>query len=356
MQKSYQRLTLDERIIIEKQLALGLSPSQIATVLLRNRTTVTRDINRCRKGFYTAMQATFLSVYKSSDRKSGKSKMNQNKRLYDYVLKKLNLYWSPQQIHMELMKDFPKDKAMRIATETIYFHIYVHAKPELKAALIEQLRQKRKYRGNVRRGKDKRTTIADKISIEERPEEVEGREVPGHWEGDLILGKDRQSAIGTLNERTTRTLILVHLKARDAASVRKAFEREFRTIPAQMKKSMTYDNGTEMAQHKLFTKNTKIAVYFAHPYSPWERPTNENSNGLLRDYFPKGTDLSLITKKRLKEVQNQLNERPRKVLDWRTPKDVFDDYVMGKIDASTSTITPILKMKQVDLSMPPERR
>lgn len=339
MQKSYQRLTLDERIVIEKQLALGLNPSQIATILSRNRTTVTRDIKRCKKGQYTAMQATFFSVYKSSDRKSGKSKMNQNQRLYDYVVKKLNLYWSPQQIHMELMKDFPEDKAMRIATETIYFHIYVHAKPELKAALIEQLRQKRKYRGNVRRGKDKRTTIADKISIEERPEEVEGREVPGHWEGDLIMGKDRQSAIGTLNERTTRTLILVHLKARDAASVRKAFEREFKTIPAQMKKSMTYDNGTEMAQHKLFTKNTKIAVYFAHPYSPWERPTNENSNGLLRDYFPKGTDLSLITKKRLKEVQNQLNERPRKVLDWRTPKEVFDDYVMRKIDASTLPIT-----------------
>lgn len=344
MEKSYQRLTLDERIIIEKQLALGLNPSQIATIISRNRTTVTRDIKRCKQGHYSAMQATFFSVYKSSDRKNGKSKMNQDKRLYDYVLEKLGFYWSPEQIHMKLKKDFPEDKAMRIATETIYFHIYVHAKPELKAALIEQLRQKRKYRGNVRRGKDKRTTIADKISIEERPEEVKGREVPGHWEGDLIMGKDRQSAIGTLNERTTRTLILVHLKARDAQSVRKAFEREFKTIPAQMKKTMTYDNGTEMAQHKLFTKNTKIQVYFAHPYSPWERPTNENSNGLLRDYFPKGTDLSLITKKRLKEVQNQLNERPRKVLNGKTPNEVFDELLMKKIQQTTPLIsTPYLE-------------
>jgi IS30 family transposase len=340
MKKGYQRLTLEERIIIEKQLALGLNPSQIAALISRNRTTVSRDIKRCKEGHYTAMEATLFSVYKSSDRKNGKSKMNQNKKLYDYVVEKLDLYWSPEQIHMELMKDFPDDKAMRMATETIYFYIYVHAKPALKAALIEQLRQKRKYRGNVRRGKDKRTTIADKISIEERPEEVKGRLIPGHWEGDLIMGKDRQSAIGTLNERSSRTLILVHLKARDAASVRKAFEREFKTIPQQMKQSLTYDNGTEMAQHKLFTKNTKIAVYFAHPYSPWERPTNENSNGLLRDYFPKGMDLSTVTKKRLKEVQNQLNERPRKVLDWRTPKEVFDEFVMKKIQPQKTSTAP----------------
>jgi IS30 family transposase len=333
MEKAYKRITLDERIIIEKQLALGVNHSQIAAGLCRARSSVYRDIKRCKKGGYTAMEATRLSVGSSSDRKNGKSKMNQNKELFNYVKDKLDLYWSPQQIHMQLKKDHPDNNDMRIAVETIYFYIYVHAKPELKAALIEQLRQKRKYRGNVRRGKDKRTTIADKISIEERPEEVKGRLIPGHWEGDLIMGKDRQSAIGTLNERSSRTVILVHLKARDAASVRKAFENEFKSIPRQMKQSLTYDNGTEMAQHKLFTKNTKIAVYFAHPYSPWERPTNENSNGLLRDYFPKGTDLSLVTKKRLKEVQDQLNERPRKVLDWRNPKEVFDEFVMKKIEA-----------------------
>ena len=332
MKKGYQRITLDERIILEKQLALGMNHSQIAILISRSRSSVYREVKRCKSGQYNALLATAFAVGKSSDRKNGKYKMNQNKQLYDYVKEKLDLYWSPQQIHMQIKKDYPDDETMRIAVETIYFYIYVHAKPELKTALIEHLRQKRKYRGNVRRGKDKRTTIADKISIEERPEEVKGRLVPGHWEGDLIMGKDRQSAIGTLNERSSRTVILVHLKARDAGSVRKAFEKEFKDLPRQMKKSMTYDNGTEMAQHKLFTKNTKIAVYFAHPYSPWERPTNENSNGLLRDYFPKGTDLSLISKKRLKEVQNQLNERPRKVLDWRTPKEVFDEYVMKKID------------------------
>lgn len=332
MEKNYKRLTLDERIDIEKYLALGQNPSEIATFLSRSRSSICRDIQRCKKGYYNAIQATFSSVCKSSDRKSGKSKMNQNKRLNDYVLKKLNFYWSPEQIHMNLMKDYPEDKSMRISTESIYFYIYVHAKPELKAALIERLRQKRKYRGNVRRGKDKRTTIADKISIEERPQEVKGRLIPGHWEGDLILGKNRQSAIGTLNERTTRTVILVHLKARDATAVRKGFEKEFQKIPSQMKKSLTYDNGTEMAQHKLLTKNTKVTVYFANPYSPWERPTNENSNGLLRDYFPKGTDLSLVSKKRLKEVQDQLNDRPRKVLNWRTPKEAFEELIQQQTE------------------------
>ena len=173
--------------------------------------------------------------------------------------------------------------------------------------------------------------IADAVSIDERPEEVKGREIPGHWEGDLIVGKEHASVIGTLVERTTRTIILVPLKALDATTVRAAFEKEFKTIPAQMKLTMTYDNGSEMAQHKLFTKHTKIKVYFAHPYSPWERPTNENSTGLVRDYFPKGTDFNTIPKSRLKEVQKQLNERPRNVLNRRTPKEVFEEMILKKI-------------------------
>jgi len=127
-------------------------------------------------------------------------------------------------------------------------------------------------------------------------------------------------------------MFLVHLKSRDATSVRKAFEKIFKSVPQQMKKSLTYDNGTEMAEHKLFTKHTKVQVYFTHPYSPWERPTNENSNGLVRDYFPAGTDFSLVSKRRLQEVQDQLNERPRKVLDYRTPKEVFEEFILKKID------------------------
>lgn len=331
MKKKYTRLSFSERIEIEKLLSHHKSFTAIALALGRHKSTIQREVQKLKRKHYTAMKATWNAVSLSSNRRSGKCKIKVCIELENYVLEKLKNKWSPRQISVSLSLNFPNQKEMQLSHEAIYFYIYVHAKPELKNELIKELRQQRKYRGNVRRGKDKRTTIKDPVRIDERPLEVIGREVPGHWEGDLVMGKDRQSAIGTLNERSSRTVILVHLKARDANSVRKAFEQEFKSIPAQMKKSLTYDNGTEMAQHKLFTKNTKIQVYFAHPYSPWERPTNENSNGLIRHYFPKGTDFSTVSKKELKRVQDELNERPRNVLNWKTPKDVFEEYILQKI-------------------------
>jgi len=331
MQKNYGRLTFSERIEIEKSLSHKKSLSAIALALNRSPSTIQRDVVNVGRDHYKAMAAECSAVHKSSDRKSGKTKIKVCNDLEKYVMEKLELRWSPRQISMNLKKEFPGNQPMQISHETIYLYIYLHAKKELKNALIEQLRQKRKYRGNVRRGADKRSKIAGAVSIDERPQEVKGRQIPGHWEGDLVISKDHQSAIGTLNERTTRTVIIVPLKAFDAATVRRAFEKEFRSIPAQMKKTMTYDNGSEMAQHELFTKNTRIKVYFAHPYSPWERPTNENSNGLIRDYFPRGTDFNTITKARLKEVQKQLNERPREVLKWNTPKEVFEEMILKNI-------------------------
>lgn len=331
MGKKYDRLSFSERIEIEKLISHFKTYAEIAITLNRSKSTIQREVVKLGRDDYKAMKAECLAVGKSSNRKDGKNKMNVCAALKKYVLAKLELRWSPRQISMTLKKEFPEKDNMQISHESIYLYIYLHAKKELKATLITQLRQKRKFRGNVRRGADKRTTIADPIRIDERPEEVKGRLIPGHWEGDLVMGKERHSAIGTLVERTSRTIIIVPLKARDATTVRKAFEKEFKSIPKQMKKTMTYDNGTEMAQHKLFTKNTKIQVYFTHPYSPWERPTNENSNGLIRDYFPAGTDFNLITKARLKEVQNQLNERPRNVLNWRTPKEVFEELILKNI-------------------------
>ena len=331
MKTSYKRIDLEQRIVIEKSLALGHTFAQIALSIGCHKSSICREVKRCKKNEYSSLKSALISTSKSSNRKYGKTKLKQNRKLRKFVFRKLELHWAPEQIHLYLKKIYPNNKSMNISIESIYFHIYIHAKPELKKLLIEQLRQKRQYRGNVRRGKDKRTTIKDPVRIDERPAEVKGRLIPGHWEGDLIMGKDRASAIGTLNERSSRTVIIVPLKARDADSVRKAFEKVFKTIPRQMKKSLTYDNGSEMAQHKLFTKNTKIQVYFAHPYSPWERPTNENSNGLIRDYFPRGTDFNKISTKRLKEVQNQLNERPRKVLDMCTPKEVFEQFVLSKL-------------------------
>jgi IS30 family transposase len=331
MGKSYNRLEIRERIEIEKLLSHNKNCTEIAIHLGRHKSTVSREIRRLKSVNYNSMKSHFDATIKSSDRKFDKTKLNANPELKKFIYEHLELHWSPDQIVFSLKSKFPLDKTMQISIESIYFHIYLHAKPELRKVLISQLRQKRKIRGNTRRGADKRTTIQDPVRIDERPEEVLGRQIPGHWEGDLVMGKDRASAIGTLVERTTRTIIIVPLKKRDSESVRKAFEREFKSIPRQMKKTLTYDNGTEMAQHKLFTKNTRIQVYFAHPYSPWERPTNENSNGLIRDYFPAGTDFSLISKKRLKEVQNQLNERPRKVLGYQTPKEVFESYILKNV-------------------------
>ena len=331
MTKKYVRLTFNERIEIEKLLSHKKSYADIATALHRCKSTIQRDVIKQGRDSYKAMDAECSAVGKSSNRRSGKNKIKVCEALEKYVLEKLALRWSPRQISVSLQRKFPDNKAMQISHEAIYLYIYLHSKKELKNLLISELRQKRKYRGNVRRGADKRTTIKDPIRIDERPEEVKGRLIPGHWEGDLVMGKERSSAIGTLVERTTRTIIIVPLKARDATTVRKAFEKEFKSIPAQMKKTMTYDNGTEMAQHKLFTRHTKIQVYFTHPYSPWERPTNENSNGLIRDYFPAGTDFNTISAARLKEVQNQLNERPRHVLDYRTPKEVFEEMILKQI-------------------------
>ncbi len=198
---------------------------------------------------------------------------------------------------------------------------------ELRRELLSCLRQHRRRRRPRSRGDDRRGQITDMISIEERPAEVADRTVPGHWESDLLLGRAGQTALGTLVERTTRTVILVPLQGRDATTVRQALERQMRTLPKQMRLSLTHDRGKEMAEHRLFTEATKMRVYFAHPQSPWERGTNENTNGLIRQYFPKGTDFSQVSYHRIKRVQHLLNGRPRKVLDWQTPYEAFEQLL-----------------------------
>lgn len=331
MKNSYKRLDFYERNSIEILLNQRKSLAYISVYLKRSYSTIYREVKRCKNAKYLARKANNLAIDNSSTRKYNKTKIFLNPRLKEYVYAKLKKRWSPEQISLKLKELYPEDYSMQLSFESIYFHIYVHTKPEVRKLLISELRQKRIVRGNTRRGADKRTTIKDPVRIDERPDEVLTREIPGHWEGDLILGKNRDSAIGTLVERTTRAVIIVPLKARDATSVRKAFEKEFKALPKLMKKTLTYDNGTEMAQHKLLAKNTKVNIYFTHPYSPWERPTNENTNGLIRDYFPKGTDFKLITKRRLKYVQNELNERPRKVLNMKSPKEVFDQIILNNI-------------------------
>lgn len=331
--KSYQRLDLEDRIAIEVGLSHNQSYSQIAATLkvARDRSTVQREVSPWGREKYRALKADDYAQKGAKSRKKGKVKITANPVLQAYIEQKLELRWSPDQISNALARDavFKDQPTMQISHESIYRYVYLHAKKTLRLTLISQLRQEKKKRGNRPRNADgtkgdKRGKIPDAVSIEERPQEVLGREIPGHWEGDLIIGKDHKSAIGTLVERTTRAIIIVPLSGLDATTVRVAFQEAFLSVPARMKKTMTYDNGKEMTQHKLFTQNTKIAVYFAHPYSPWERPTNENSNMLVRDYLPKGTDFNQVPLSELQRIEYELNTRPRKVHDYQTPKDVFD--------------------------------
>lgn len=257
-------------------------------------------------------------------------KLDSDSGLRTYVYEKLSEEWSPEEIAKRMKLAYPQDTAMRISHETIYQHLYCLPKGELKLELMRGLRQERKMRQPRKYAHYRRQQIQDMISISERPKEAEGRIVPGHWEGDLLMGKGHASAIGTLVERTTRLTLLVPLEKKDAVAVSRAFAKKFKRIPAQMKKTLTYDRGLEMARHKLFTKATDMQVYFADPYSPWQRGTNENTNGLVRQYFPKGTDFKTIPLSALKEAERRLNSRPRKTLGFHTPAERFYELTTGR--------------------------
>lgn len=236
-----------------------------------------------------------------------------------YLIQKL---WTPEQIAKRLKIVYPSDMDMRISHETIYSYLYILPRSTLKKELISSLRRKHVNRRS-RKTRQKTAPIQDYLSIEERPVEVADRIVPGHWEGDLLMGAMNKSAIGTLVERTTRFTFLVKLENKDTTTVREAFAKEFRHLPRELRRTLTYDQGQEMAEHKLFTKDTDITVFFAHPHSPWERGTNENTNALVRQFFPKGTNFNKISKERLKEIQEMLNDRPRKIHNFYTPNEVF---------------------------------
>ncbi len=326
---NYHRLSEDEREEISRMLSQECSFGDIARFLGRSVSTISKEVSAggCNRYVYRAATAHRRAKRKARKRKLWKRKILLVSRIRRYVHAKLRLRWSPEEIARKIAKEYPLDMIMRISQEAIYSYIYVLPKGALKKELLACLRRERKRRHKrknqaqeaVGRGK-----ILDMLSIEERPKEVANRIVPGHWEGDLLIGKNRQSALGSLVERTTRTTILVPLKNRTAETVRKAFAKEAKKIPLHMRLSLTYDQGKEMAEHKLFTKDTQMQVYFCHPASPWERGTNENTNGIIRQFFPKGTDFSKISRREVKRVQHLLNGRPRKVLDYATPYEVFN--------------------------------
>jgi len=325
----YNRLNVDEREEISRMLAQRCSFQCIAKSLGRSTSTISREVGSgsCNKYTYRASKAQARSARNSGKRKAGKYVLDGNLRLKRYVYRKLRKKWSPTQIAETLKMDYPMDMTMRISPESIYTYLFVLPKGALKKELLSCLRQNRKHRRKQRRGVEAKRNLEDMLSIEERPKEVESRTIPGHWEGDLIVGKNNRSALGTLVERTTRTVILVPVKDRTADTVAKAFAKEVKKLPKTMKLTMTYDQGREMAQHKLFTKITGVKVYFAHPRSPWERGTNENTNGLIRQYFPKGTEFNKVSRYEVKRAQDQLNGRPRKTLGYHTPYEVFNKLI-----------------------------
>ena len=273
----------------------GDSLTFIARNLERSTSTISRDIIK-QSGAYRAHTAIRRAWCQARSRRYGKTRCLKYPRLQTYLVEKLQAAWSPDQIAVSLRRAYPEDSTMRISPEAIYQFVYVLPRGSLKKTLIAGLRHERAYRRKHRKqsgeNTEKRGKIADMLSIDERPAEVANRIIPGHWEGDLIIGKHKRSAIATLVERTTRYTILVPLSAKDATTVRKALAKEIRTLPHELTKSLTYDQGKEMSEHLRFTLSTGMQVYFAHPGSPWERGTNENTNGLIRQYFPKGTDFT----------------------------------------------------------------
>jgi len=319
--RSLRTLTLTEREDISRGIASGSSIREIAKGLQRAVSTVSREVARHGGRPPYRASAADLQAWESALRPKA-CLLAIHVKLQSIVASKLILDWSPEQISGWLKTRYPEDESMRVSHETIYRSLFIQARGVLKKELIAHLRSKRR----IRRSRHSRASghrsgqIVDAISIRERPAEIEDRAIPGHWEGDLI-GGTKNSHIATLVERHSRFVALVKVPSKDTDTVVAALSRHVRKLPASLRRSLTWDRGLEMAKHKSFTVATNVKVYFCDPQSPWQRGSNENTNGLLRQYFPKRTDLSVHTQAELDKVALRLNQRPRKTLGFETPED-----------------------------------
>src|ERR1700681_4409074 len=317
--RSRLALTLPEREDISRGIACDSSIREIARHLERATSTVSREVKRHGgRSVYRANKADDLAW--DSALRPKECLLALHSRLREIVASKLILDWSPEQISGWLKTEYPDDERMRVSHETIYRSLFIQARGVLKKELMDHLRSKRRMRRSQHSHifKDSRGRIADAISIRERPAEVEDRAVPGHWEGDLLSGS-RNSHIVTLVERHSRFAMLIKVPSKDTAVVVTALSRHIRKLPATLRRSLTWDRGLEMARHQDFTVATDVQVYFCDPQSPWQRGTNENTNLLLRQYFPRGTDLSVYSQAQLDRVALRLNQRPRQTLGFQTP-------------------------------------
>jgi IS30 family transposase len=316
-----RQLSAEEGEEISRGIEAGFSVRGMAKALGRAASTVSREIHRnggrCR---YRARRSD-QNAYRRA-RRPRPRKLDTNPRLRSEVEQMLEAFLSPEQIAARLKARYPEQSEMQISHEAIYGALFVQGRGKLRKELARHLRTGRTRRNPRTRG-EPADRFGEMVPIRERPAEASDRAVPGSWEGDLIIGK-HNSAIGTLVERKSRFVMLVPLPdGRDAGSVRIALTKKILTLPANLRRALTWDRGVEMAQHAQFTVDTTVQVYFCDPHSPWQRGTNENTNGLLRQYFPKGTDLKAVTAERLDEVAAQLNDRPRQTLGWKTPSEVL---------------------------------
>jgi IS30 family transposase len=314
-------LMLDEREEISRGIAAGQSMRRIAANLRRSPSTVSREVARHGgRGSYRATEADTRAWERALRPKP--CRLASHPELRWRVAEKLALDWSPEQISGWLKRAFPADEGLRVSHETIYRSLFVQARGVLKKELIGHLRAGRRMRypkGGTTPSRQP-GQIVDAISIRERPAEIEDRAVPGHWEGDLLSGANN-SHMATLVERHSRFAMLIKVRGKDTASVVSALSQQVRQLPVQLRRSLTWDRGKEMAGHKNFTVATDVQVYFCDPRSPWQRGSNENTNGLLRQYFPKGMDLSCCSQSYLNKIALRLNQRPRKTLGFETPAD-----------------------------------
>ena len=327
----YKQLQPEERVSLASLRQQGAGVREIARRLERSPATISREIRRNtrRDAAYASAQAQTLAGLRRRVGR-GPGKLAVSGSLWPVVCSMLRMRYSPEQVAGILKQSHPDEKARRVSHETIYTTIYAHAKGELRKELIGLLRQRHSKRMPRSRGEDRRkSTIADMVSIHVRPPEASDRAMPGHWEGDLIKGKANRSAVGVLVERSSRLVVLARMPDASAQSALAAFTVKLREIPEPLRKTLTYDRGTEMARHRELAEQTGMRVYFCDPHSPWQRPTCENTNGLLRQYLPKGTDLSVYTQAELDEIADSMNTRPRKTLGWRTPLQVYQQFLQA---------------------------
>jgi transposase, IS30 family len=338
-------LSNSERHVIEMGVAAGFQPNQIAAQLGRHPTTIVRELARNTTPHWPQKYNARTAQEKAEvrGRRPKPRKLAGCQPLCAYIEDKMSgeEHWSPRQISRRICLEYPDDEQMRISHETIYRTLFVQGNGELRRELHQHLRTGRALRKPRSTQPERRGHLKDMVNISERPAEVEDRAVPGHWEGDLIIGKDGLSAVATLVERTTRFVLLPHLAGdRTAPAVRDAIAKAIAFLPEQLRLTLTWDQGAELAEHLQLQLQTGLEIYFCDPHSPWQRGSNENTNGLLRQYMPKGTDLRLHSPERLAEIAAGLNGRPRETLGWHTPAEALAALLSGTQPTIGAATTP----------------